>query len=53
MKAKEQKKGFDLIEFLKAKKAKDGKLNRLGEWMLSREGQEKEWEISDMKAVLK
>ena len=43
------------LEVLKAKKEKDGKLSRIGEWLLSGKGRELGWHITpdDMKAVLK
>ena len=45
---KEQKR-LNKLEFLKAKKARDGKLNKLGEWLLSIESVE----AKDMKYVLR
>ena len=36
-KVKKGKNG-DLIEFLREKKARDGRLNKLGEWLLANEG---------------
>ncbi len=43
-----------MIDFLTEKKKRDGMLNELGEWLLSR-GKERDdfWVIKDMKAVLK
>lgn len=50
---KEQKR-LSKLEFLKAKKARDGKLNKLGEWLLSIECKTG-WSVEpqDMKYVLK
>jgi hypothetical protein len=50
---KEQKR-LNKLEFLKAKKARDGKLNKLGEWLLSIECKTG-WsvEAKDMKYVLR
>ena len=51
---KEQKKA-DMAEFLKEKKAKDGKLSKIGEWLLSGKGKELGWKVSqeNMKYILK
>lgn len=53
METKKKTDRVDTIEFLKAKKAKDGKLNKLGEWILN--GGKTGWAISEknMKYVLK
>lgn len=48
---KEQKQR-DFYLTLRAKKARDGKLNKAGEWLLSQEGSVGEYWM-DMKAVLK
>ena len=53
METKKSTKKTSTIDFLKAKKTKDGKLNKLGEWILG--GGKTGWEIADknMKYVLK
>lgn len=55
MKTKEQKQKerTGLLDFLKAKKAKDGRLSAYGEWLLSHGGEREKVEIVDMRAVLK
>ena len=50
MKKNENRKDF--IAFLKAKKVRDGRLNKAGEWLLKQEGSMDEYWM-DMKAVLK
>ena len=52
-KDKKSKNG-DLIEFLREKKARDGKLNKLGEWLLANEGNTG-WYITEgsMKYIMK
>ncbi len=44
----------EMIDFLTEKKKRDGRLNELGEWLLSR-GKDRDdfWVVKDMKAVLK
>lgn len=46
-------KGNDFIQFLKEKKAKDGKLSKIGEWFLS--GKRTGWYVrdEDMKYILR
>ena len=43
----------DFIKFLKEKKAKDGKLSKFGEWILS--GKKSEWtyDEKDLKFIMK
>ncbi len=41
------------VEFLKAKKARDGKLNKLGEWLLSKGDTGLYIREEDMKYILK
>ena len=52
METKEQREK-DFIKYLKEKKAKDGKLSKIGEWFLS--GKSLGWEIEpkNMKYILK
>lgn len=52
-KVKKGKNG-DLIEFLREKKARDGRLNKLGEWLLANEGNTG-WYITEgsMKYILR
>lgn len=49
----DKKKKQDFIKFLKEKKAKDGKLSKIGEWFLS--GKSLGWDIEpkNMKYILK
>lgn len=53
-KQKEQKEQ-DFMEFLREKKARDGKLSKIGEYFLSGKGKELGWSIppENMKYVLK
>lgn len=54
MRANEKKKEkTGLLDFLKAKKAKDGRLSAYGEWFLSHGGEREKVEITDMKAVMR
>lgn len=46
-------KNGDLIQFLKEKKARDGKLNKLGEWLLNGAGPLFTWDEKDLKYILK
>lgn len=43
----------EMIDFLADKKKKDGKLNKLGEWLLSHGKNHDFWVTEDMKAVMK
>lgn len=54
METKENKKQ-DSAEFLKEKKARDGRLSKIGEWLLSGKGKELGWTIApeNMKYILK
>ena len=47
--AERDKKWYAHMRELKAQ----GKLSKVGEWLLSEEGQEGLWEIADMKAIMK
>ncbi len=44
-----------IIDFLKEKKAKEGKLSKIGEWLLSGKAEELGWKVSqkNMKYILK
>ena len=50
----EKRKNGDLIQFLREKKARDGRLNKLGEWLLANEG-DTGWRITEgsMKYILR
>ncbi len=48
-----KEKNGDLIQFLKEKKARDGKLNKLGEWLLNGAGPLFTWDEKDLKYILK
>lgn len=52
-KQKNELKGDDFIRFLKEKKAREGRLSKIGEWFLS--GEKTGWYIKDenMKYILK
>lgn len=54
-KKKEGHEKQDFIKFLKEKKAKDGRLSKLGEWLLSGKGKQLGWKIlpDDMKYILR
>ena len=54
METKENKKQ-DSADFLKEKKARDGRLSKIGEWLLSGKGKELGWTIApeNMKYILK
>lgn len=52
MERKKEQKQKDFYLYLRAKKARDGKLNKAGEWLLKQEGSMDEYWM-DMKAVLK
>lgn len=45
----------DFMEYLQGKKNKDGKLSKIGEWLLSGKSKELGWKVSpgNMKYILK
>lgn len=45
----------DSVEYLREKKAKDGRLSKIGEWLLSGKGKELGWKVSpeNMKYILR
>lgn len=48
-----KRKNGDLIDFLREKKERDGKLNKLGEWLLNGAGPLFTWDEKDLKYILK
>ena len=50
-----KKKEQDFIKFLEEKKARDGRLSKIGEWFLSGKGKTLGWNIppENMKYILK
>lgn len=43
----------EMIDFLTDKKKKEGRLNKLGEWLLAHAKDQNFWIVEDMKAVMK